>query len=140
MQLEELVDRHTRVFNQHDADGWASHYAENAVLYDPQYPEPVRGREAIRKDIEDFFRAFPDIQFTSTEAITSGDRIALQGVGSGTNGGPLEFPTGTIPATNKRAEIPYAAFVRVDGSGLITEERRYYDVAGLLVQLGLMPQ
>ena len=138
MSAQELVDKQIQVFNQHDADGWVSFYAENAVLYDPQYPEPLRGRQAIRKDIEAFFRAFPDIRFTSTDTISSGDRVANHGVGSGTNSGPLELPTGTIQGTNKRVEIPFASFARLDGSGLIAEERRYYDLAGMLTQLGLM--
>jgi hypothetical protein len=31
-----------------------------------------------------------------------------------------------------------AAFAKLDGGGRIVEERRHYDLAGLLAQLGLM--
>ena len=51
----------------------------------------------------------------------------------------MEGPGGTIPPTNKRVEIPFAAFVSLDSSGLVTEERRYYDMAGMMMQLGLVP-
>ena len=36
-------------FNKHDLDALARLYAEGAVAYDPMYPEPLRGREAIRR-------------------------------------------------------------------------------------------
>lgn len=137
MATEELIDRHIKTFNDHDAAGWASHYAENAVVHDPQYPQPLKGREAIRKDLADFLKAFPDLQFKVTNRLVSGDRAAVEGIGTGTHRGPLEGPGGSIPATNKRAEMPFAVFLRVDGSGLIVEERRYYDLAGLAQQLGV---
>ena len=139
MAAEDFVRDHIKVFNEHSADGWASHYAEDAELYDPQYPEPKRGRAAVHKDISDFFGAFPDIQFTVRSIVASGDRIAVEGTGAGTHGGPMEGPGGTIPATNKHAEMPFAAFIRTNSAGLIVEERRYYDLAGMMMQLGLMP-
>lgn len=55
MTPQEVARKVGEAFNQHDADAYASLYAANAVAYDPQYSEPLRGREAIRKDIEDFF-------------------------------------------------------------------------------------
>jgi len=140
MAAESLVEKHVRVFNDHDAEAWAGDYSENATVHDPQYPAPLEGRDAIRKDASDFFAAFPDIQFRTVSIVAGGDRVAIEGVGSGTHRGPMEGPAGTIPPTNKRAEVPYAAFVRVDSSGLITEERRYYDLAGMMQQLGLMSQ
>src|SRR5688572_7545784 len=106
MAGEDLIEKHVKAFNDHDANAWASHYAENALLYDPQYQEPKRGREAVRKDIEDFFGAFPDIHFSVVSSVASGDQAAIQGVGSGTHGGSMEGPGGTIPPTNKRADMP----------------------------------
>jgi steroid delta-isomerase-like uncharacterized protein len=132
------VDEHIKVFNAHDANGWASHYAENAVLYDPQYGEAKNGRDAVLKDIQDFFAAFPDIQFNVLGVVDGGNQMAIQGTGAGTHQGSMEGPGGTIPATNKRVEIPFAAFIRVSPQGLIEEERRYYDMAGMMQQLGLM--
>jgi hypothetical protein len=35
--------------------------------------------------------------------------------------------------------MPFAAFIRTNSEGLIVEERRYYDLAGMMMQLGLMP-
>ena len=138
MPGREFVDKHFESFAAHDADGWASHCAENAVLHDPQYPEPLRGRDAVRKDVHDFFTAIPDIQFELTNTVAEGNQILVEGVGSGTHQGPMEGPSGTIEPTQKRVAIKFATVVHVDGSDMITEERRYYDMAGMMQQLGLL--
>jgi steroid delta-isomerase-like uncharacterized protein len=140
MAAEQLIDQHIKAFNDHNAQAWASHYTPNAVVHDPQYPEPLRGREAIQKDVEDFFSAFPDMHFTVTNTLVSGDRGAIEGIGAGTHRGPLVGPGGTIPATNRQAKIAFVAMIQLDSSGLIAEERRYYDLAGMMQQLGLMPE
>ena len=133
----DLVEKQISIFNAHDVDGWTNAYAENASVADPAYPEPMGGRDAIRKDITDFFTAFPDMRFTVTDVITDGDKFVVEGTGTGTHEGPLQGPAGEIPATNKREETKFVAVRRVDGSDLITEERRYYDQASLFQQLGL---
>ena len=59
------VDIHRKqvdAVNRHDAETFAALYAPDATAIDPQYEQPLRGRDAIRKDIEDFFQAFPDLQ------------------------------------------------------------------------------
>jgi steroid delta-isomerase-like uncharacterized protein len=138
MTERELIAAHISAFNSHNSTAWAERYAPNAVIHDPQYPQPLCGRAAIQKDIEDFYTAFPDIRFTVTTSIGSEGVGALEGTATGTHRGPMESPGGTVPATNKSMTMAFAAFVRIDDSGQITEERRYYDVAGMMQQLGLM--
>ena len=54
---------------------------------------------------------------------------------------PRESPTGRqIPPTRKRVDVKGAVFAGVNDQGEIIEERRYYDVATMLRQLGLMPE
>ena len=138
MAIEDFVRNHVAAFNAHDAGGWTNNYSANASLYDPQYPEPVKGRDAVRKDIEDFFKAFPDMKFTIEEVVSSDQSAAVRGLGEGTHMGPMEGPAGTIQPTNKRVQVAFASFIRLGSDGKIAEERRYYDQAGMLMQLGLM--
>ena len=140
MAVHDIVHAHIRSFNNHDAKAWADRYATDAAIHDPQYPEPLRGRAAIRKDIDDFLVAFPDMQFTVANVVGTAELVALEGVGVGTHRGPMETPGGAIPPTNRSVSMPFAAFVRLNSDGLITEERRYYDVAGMLQQLGLLSE
>jgi len=140
MPAEDTVRKAIDIFNSHDANAFAALYAEDAVVYDPQYPQPLKGKEAIRKDIEDFFKAFPDVRCQLSNVIASGDTVAFEGSVTGIHTGPLAAPTGeSIPATNKRMDMRAAMFLRVNAQDLVTEERRYFDMAGLMQQLGLMP-
>ena len=140
MAAGEIIERHFKSFNDHDGKSWAAHYTNNVVIRDPQYAEPLQGRDAVQKDIENFFAAFPDIQFSVTNRIASGDQIVVEGVATGTHRGSMETPNGTLKATNKQAKIAFALFMQVDDSGHIAAERRYYDLAGMMQQLGLMSQ
>ena len=132
------VKEQVEALNRHDADAFAAFYAPDASIDDPQYPEPLKGRDAIRKDIADFFAAFPDMNFALKSVVESGDTVAFEGAGKGTHKGPMASPAGEIPATNRTVEIRFAAFLRVTDQGLIAEERRYFDLAGMMQQLGLM--
>ena len=133
-----LADAQTK----HDAEKVASLYAADAVAYDPMYPEPLRGREAIRNEAVGFFKGFPDLRFEIVSVVEKDDRSGAGEVRlSGTNTGPMESPTGdVIPPTNKKMDIKGAAFVKLNERGEIVEERRYYDVGTFLRQLGLMPE
>ena len=132
------LEAQLRAINAHDATAFASFYAEDAVVVDPQYPEPLRGRAAIEQDAEVFLRALPDIEFSYTNTLVDDRLVAGEGTIVGTNTGPLQLPTGeTNPATGRRLEFPMAFFSRFDESGKIVEERRYYDVTTQQTQLGL---
>lgn len=43
-----------------------------------------------------------------------------------------------IPATYKRVRLPFCELTRMENAK-IAEERVYFDLAGMLTQLGLMP-
>ena len=53
-----VLDEQVAAINAHDVARFVSFYAEDAVVVDPQYPEPLRGRAAIERDIVDFLRDY----------------------------------------------------------------------------------
>jgi hypothetical protein len=46
------------------------------VAYDPMYPEPLRGRDAIHRDTEGFLGAFPDLRFEVVTVIEADEKTA----------------------------------------------------------------
>lgn len=132
-----LLEKQLAAINAHDTSGFASCYAEDAVVIDPQYPEPLRGRGAIEQDVQTFFTAFPDLDMSITSVLAEGPSVAVEATMTGTHNGPLTLPTGEVPATGRRLRFPMAFFDRLNGEGLIVEERRYYDLATQQEQLGL---
>jgi steroid delta-isomerase-like uncharacterized protein len=137
MSAKESYRRAVAGFNKDDTRGFAALYAASAIVYDPLYPQPLKGRDAIEQDVVDVRRAFPDARFTLRAVIEAGETAAVEYNLGGTHSGPLATPDGEIPATGKQLSIGGAVFSRLNAQGEVVEERRYYDVAGMLAQLGL---
>jgi steroid delta-isomerase-like uncharacterized protein len=134
------LERHQQAveaFNAHDANAVADLYTADATLYDPQHPEPVRGRDAIRKAYEEMFRAFPDIQVAISNRHLNGDVLSYELRMTGTNSGSISMPGGNIPPTGRRIDMRASVFANLDASGRFRDVRRYYDVAAFMKQLGL---
>jgi steroid delta-isomerase-like uncharacterized protein len=80
--------------------------------------------------------AFPDAQATFDQAYASGDTAILEVTWRGTHLGPLQTPTGAIPATNKKIEIRACLIVTVTDQK-VRAARHYFDMVTMLTQLGL---
>jgi steroid delta-isomerase-like uncharacterized protein len=140
MSNTDLVRAAVDAINRHDPAAVAAGYAPDAVVYDPYYPEPLRGRDAIQKDFEDFLRGFPNMHVSIKSALEGGNLVAIEMVVSAVHTGPLALPSGEVPATGKKIEFEGGIFSRFNGQGLVVEEHRYYDVLVQLTQLGLIPE
>lgn len=128
-----------KALNDHDLDRFLSLHLESVIVRDPQHPEPVKGREAIRAGLEPMLRAFPDIHLVTERSFGAGNWIAEQGFAIGTHRGPIEAPGASpIPATNRPVRIPYAFVAKIE-AGKFAESHVYYDQMGMLAQLGLAP-
>ena len=141
-RFEDAMQNLAAAMTRHDPDAVAKVFATDAVAYDPMFPQPIRGRDAIREETAGLLRAFPDLRFEIVNAIAKDDHLgALEARLTGTNSGPMVTPTGQeIPPTNKRIDLKGASISRLNQQGEITEERRYYDVGTMLRQLGLVPE
>lgn len=138
MAVRDVVHQSMEAFNRHDAAAFTALYGEGATVHDPQYSEPLRSHGAIRKDIEDFFLAFPDVRASVGTVLASEESAAFEFELRGTHEGPLVTPTGDIPATHRPLALRGSRFIRVDEQGRITECNRYFDLAAILQQLALM--
>ena len=135
----DVMRKWAEAINRHDPAGFTALYAPNAIIRDPQYPEPLEGRDAIQKDIVDFMTAFPDLNAALGPVIGKGDICAVEGTFRGTHSGPLATPSGDIAPTGRPFVFNGAGFYRLDAQGRILEERRYYDLAGMFAQLEVAP-
>lgn len=140
-KFEETAREYAAANSAHAVERVMKLYAKDAVVTDPYYPDPLRGHDAIRKDLEEFFRAFPDLSLKFTDLFQKNDHTgAVEFQNTGTHTGPLATPMGEVPPTGKRFTLLGVAIVTVDDSGLIKDEKRFYDTATVLRQLGLMPE
>jgi predicted ester cyclase len=111
-------------------------WAPDAVLLVP-LEGPVRGERAIHRYEDAIASAFPGATVTVSSTVVQGDTTAIEWVFNGVHAGPISLRGGIVPATGRRLTLRGASFIRFDTRGLIAEERRYYDVASVLHQLGV---
>ena len=137
--ISETIEKMVDAFNKHNVEAFAAFYSPDVEVHDPTYPEPLKGKDAVMQDIQTFMSAFPDMTVSVISIVESGSEAAMEGRFGGTHKGPLPGPDGQeIAATNKRVDLTGAFFLTANDAGLITSERRYMDMAGMMSQLGLM--
>ncbi len=118
-----------------DADGIAAAYAEDAVAETVPTGTRLEGRDAIRASLSGLFAVFEDLSVEVVSVFATGSCAAAEWQFTGHYTGQLPgFPPGAgQPVTVCGAEILELA------DGQIQSEREYYDVYGILVQLGVVP-
>jgi len=140
MTVEEnlkMLDAADKAFDARDWNGFSKAHAESVLLTDPGLPESIKGRTALREFAQAFAKAFPDLRTERVRAFGQGDWICAEYRLSGTNTGPMAGPGGQmIPATKKSMRISQALVAKVE-RGQFTEVHLYYDLYGMMVQLGL---
>ena len=136
MRGEDFVRRYAAAFSAGDPKAFAALYAPGATLEHPMAGR-LEGRDAILSFESPMFGAFSAIEWKAARVVEQGDWIAVEFTIGATNTGPMQTPQGPIPATNRRVTLSASAFFRLDASGSIEQERRYFDAASFFKQLGL---
>ena len=104
------------------------------IGHDPSEPEPVRGPQGFKEQIEKYLSAFPDTSFTLDEQFAEGDRVATRWTARGTHQGEI----GGISATGKEVTVTGLTFTRLEDDKVV-EDWSTWDTLGMLVQLGAVP-
>jgi steroid delta-isomerase-like uncharacterized protein len=136
--LERLDDQGLAAWDNHKPDAFVEMLADNFVVRDIGVAEPFRTRDEVRAYAQSWFTAFPDLHLRRTNQVVGDESLAGEVEFTGTNTGPLVMGGMEIPATGRSVVGRGAYFVRV-WDGKVVEFTNYPDVAGLMVQLGLMP-
>ena len=142
MSVEEnlrILKSATDASNARDWDRFEKVHAESVVVYSPPTYAPTKDLARHIEFAKGLVTAFPDSQITEERTFGQGDRVCLEFLLTGTHEGPLQGPGGqTIPATNKPVRLPFCIVFKFE-AGEVTEEREYYDLLGMMAQLGLAP-
>ena len=95
----------------------------------------LRGAEPIIEAWKGWATAFPDSKATFVREFASGDTAIVEVVWKGTHKGPLQMPSGAIPASNKTIELPACHVIEVQ-NGKVKAFTQYFDLLTLLTQIG----
>jgi steroid delta-isomerase-like uncharacterized protein len=111
-------------------------------LYDANYigedltgNKTRRGTDAIRQWLQNIFLAFPNIHYELEDSFETDERMVVHWIATGNHQGTFL----KIPATGKPVSIHGMSITRIK-DGKITEGKLIWDLAGVLRQLGLLPQ
>ncbi len=123
-------------------DTFRQRHTEDVAVYWPGQPEPTRGRHNHDLESVEFFKTFPDnhlINHPYKIFFFQGNHTCSVADFSGTMKGPMKMPDGkVIPPTNKSFHVEFCTVATWNNNGQITEERLFYDLVGLLRQIGVM--
>jgi steroid delta-isomerase-like uncharacterized protein len=109
-------------------------YADDAEVSDPT--GKYKGKTQILASFKLWKTAFPQATAEVTNQVSEGDQVASEVIFRSTHTGPLASAMGLIPATGKPIELRIALISKLR-NGLIQRERAYFDLAGLMQQLGV---
>ena len=75
----DIIRRATAAFNRRDWDGWITRFHPNAVYYEGagylDTPRVLRGRDQIRKCVEEYGADLDDFTADIVELLDAGDRV-----------------------------------------------------------------
>ena len=134
-----LDEEEIAAWNAHDVERAAAIFSDDVVWQDTGSPQVMNGKDAVRQYLHGWFSSFPDIKINVTNRVATEDHVASELEFVGTNTGDLQLGPGmTIPATGKSVHGKGTYFVRFE-KGKPVEVHSYPDLAGMMMQLGLMP-
>jgi steroid delta-isomerase-like uncharacterized protein len=120
----------------HDLSPWEAVLADDVVCSYPGF-RGENGKAAAKAYNAPFLVAFSDLHFDVLQTVAEGDTVVYVWRATGTHDGPLALPTGTVPPTGKRGDVP-GTLVATIKDGKIVREETYWNQIELLAQLGLM--
>ena len=137
-EVERLDQRGMSAWDTHDAEAFVGMFAGDFAWHDWTLREPIRDREAALAYFGAWMTAFPDMRVRQVSRVVGDDAVAAEVEYTGTNTGPMVMGGTEVPATGKAitGRGTYIARVR---DGKVVEFRSHPDVAGMMLQLGLMP-
>jgi len=138
-EVEQVDDQGMAAWDGHDVDAFMALLADDFVWTDLTLPEPMRTKDQARQYMRAWFTAFPDMRVRQTNRVVSDDAAAAEVEFTGTNSGPMTMADREIPPTGKSVVGRGAYFARVE-DGKIVQFSSHPDVAGLMMQLGFMPE
>jgi steroid delta-isomerase-like uncharacterized protein len=135
-EIEKLDDQGVQAWGKHDPDALVSLFAERFEWSDDTQPQPMHSKEDVRRYIQSWLNAFPDMQVKTINRVVSDDAVGAEVEFTGTNRGPLEIGGRQVPATNKKVKAHVAYFAKVKDNKIV-EYHSHPNMMEMMSQLGI---
>ena len=136
----ELMKTLDDAWNSQNWEVFRKRHSEDTAVFWPGQPDPTKGRQNHEAESKEFFKTFPDNHIVNNPYKVSfgeGDWTCSIADFTGTMKGPMKVPGGkVIPPTNKSFKVEFCTVAHWK-NGEIVSERLFYDLMGLMKQIGL---
>lgn len=130
----DAAQRFYKAFADGDFETATACFTPDCVTVTPSGPLDNAAHEAYGRA---FKAGFPDARMEIVRAVESGDEVFLSGRFLGTHTGELVSPQGSLPASGRSLDMPFADYFRVSGDKIAAHEV-VWDQLGMMAQLGAM--
>jgi steroid delta-isomerase-like uncharacterized protein len=138
MDASVVANEFIEAFNDADWGRLTATCSPDVVYEEKGSNRTVKGIDAVLELAKGWRAAFPDVRGKIFNTTAAGTTAALEITWLGTHSGPLELPSGTLPATGKAVEFDGVQVFIVEG-GKVTQMRHYLDLLSMLTQVGALP-
>jgi ketosteroid isomerase-like protein len=136
----ELMKTLDDAWNSQNWEVFRKRHSEDTVVFWPGQPDPTKGRHNHEVESKEFFKTFPDNHIMNNPykiSFGEGDWTCSIADFTGTMKGPMKGPSGKIiPPTNRSFKVEFCTVAHWK-NGEIVAERLFYDLVGLMKQIGL---
>jgi steroid delta-isomerase-like uncharacterized protein len=124
-----LIQARYEAVNAHDYDRFQGFYAAEVVWRDPATRRPVKGPRSVRKRLEVWTAAVPNLRWQLDDLFGENERVCAQFTFTGSHTGPLVLgPGDERSATGRSLRLPgVGVYVVVEGQ--IVDSRIWFDLA-----------
>ena len=126
-------------FNASDWEEYKTAMTSDCVYDEVGTSRILRGVGEVIRCFQEWKQAMPDVRGTVTNAWAMGNTVVLEITWKGTHTGPLQGPSGMVPATGKQQTTRAGWVLNFDG-GKIKDSRHYFDMFSFMQQLGILSQ
>ncbi len=132
---EQLIADLIAAWNTHDLDRATALFAADYEGSDVAQLEPQHGHEGIRRTLTRYFEALPDVHFILDDLVVAGERVVAVWTARGTHLGVLM----NIPPSGRVVTVRGVSTFSLR-NGEIVRAEYIWDVAGMLRDIGLLPE
>ena len=111
-------------------------FAADAEIIDVPSGAILRGLDGYKRIVLFFAESLPDSRGELTNVFATENQVVLEGTSRWNDTGPLQLPSGALPATERSGEVRFCHVLQIR-NGKIASFHTYYDMMTLLEQRGL---
>ncbi len=125
-----LIQARYEAVNARDYDRFQSFYAPEVAWRDPATPRPVKGPRSVRKRLEAWTVAVPNLRWRLDDLFGENDRLCAQFTFTGSHKGPLLIGRSKELLPTGRSFRLQGVGVYIVAEGQIVDSRIWFDLAG----------